>query len=163
MKTRRREFLERSGLTGLRLNPDLLEDQFKPKDPDRDAAWDLYVEFSTRVTAQNLPPDAGEEKAALASVDELFPLTRDILKKHGAEAGEFAKLSIPVLNQVIRPFTTKWHKVAQQPDAFNSPAQAAEFRAELASLQVQLHNYTRALASMADVEDLALLETGGPH
>jgi hypothetical protein len=36
-----------------------------------------------------------------------------------------------------------------------------EFRAKLFILQIQLRNYTRALAAMADVEDLTELEDTG--
>jgi hypothetical protein len=101
----------------------------------------------------------GDEKAALDSVHALFPLTRDILKRHGSGAGEFAKLAIPVLNQIVRPFTAKWHR-ATLAGAFQDAARRAEFRAELTTLQATLRNYTRALASLAEVEDLTTLETG---
>ena len=32
--------------------------------------------------------------------------------KPGFLEGEFAKLTIPVLNQIIRPFTAKWHRLS---------------------------------------------------
>jgi hypothetical protein len=54
----------------------------------------------------------------------IFPLTREILRKHGSGAGEFAKLAIPVLNQIIRPFTAKWHRRSLA-DAFKNPSAAA--------------------------------------
>src|SRR5205807_181403 len=79
-----------------------LEGDFSPKDADRDAAWELYVELLTRVTTQDLPPEHGDEKAALESVYAVFPLTRQILRERGSGCGEFAKLAIPVLNQIIR-------------------------------------------------------------
>ena len=152
-----RDFLEQWGLTGLKLNLGFLEGTFEPRDPDRAAAWDLYIELLTRITTQDLPPEAGEEQAALDSVYALFPLTRDILKKHGSGAGEFAKIAIPVLNQVTRPFTAKWHRLSHA-KAFENPALCAEFRQELTVLQGQLRAYTRALAAMAAVEDLTVLE-----
>jgi hypothetical protein len=37
----------------------------------------------------------------------VIPLTREILCKHGSGAGEFAKLAIPVLNQ-IRAIAEFW-------------------------------------------------------
>jgi hypothetical protein len=152
-----RDFLEQWGLTGLKLNLGFLEGSFEPRDPDRAAAWDLYIELLTRITTQYLPPDAGDEKTALDSVYQLFPLTREILKKHGSGAGEFAKIAIPVLNQVTRPFTAKWHRLLLA-KAFENPTLCAEFRKELAVLQGQLRTYTRALAAMAAVEDLTALE-----
>lgn len=156
-----RDFLEQWGLTSLKLNLGFLEGAFEPRDPDRAAAWDLYVELLTRITTQHLPPDHGDEQTALASVHSLFDLTREILKKHGSGAGAFARLAIPVLNQVIRPFTAKWHRLSLQ-KGFDDPARCQEFRRELAALQVVLRRYTRALAAMAAVEDLTALEIPPP-
>jgi hypothetical protein len=157
MAMKLRDFLEQWGLKSLKLNLGFLGAEFQPSDPDRAAAWDLYIELLTRITTQYLPPDAGDEKTALDSVYALFPLTREILKKHGSGAGEFAKIGIPVLNQIIRPFTAKWHRLSLA-KAFDSPAECAAFRTELADLQAKLRNYTRALAAMAAVEDLTALE-----
>ncbi len=156
---KRRDFLEQWGISGLKLSLPFIDAEFSPRDPDRAAAWELYVELLTRITTQPLPVEHGDEKAALDSVHALFPLTRDILKRHGSGAGEFAKLAIPVLNQIVRPFTAKWHR-ATLAGAFQDAARRAEFRAELTTLQATLRNYSRALASLADVEDLTTLETG---
>jgi hypothetical protein len=157
---KRRDFLEKWGLSGLKINLGFLEGEFAPRDFDRAAAWELYIELLTRVTTQHLPPEDGDEKTALDSVYALFPLTREILRKHGSGCGEFAKLAIPVLNQVIRPFTAEWHKRSLA-GAFQKPQDCAEFRAKLATLQTTLRNYTRALAAMAEVEDLTTLESAG--
>ena len=154
---KRHDFLEQWGLSSLKLNLGFLQGEFAPRDPDRAAAWELYVELLTRITTQHLPPADGDEKTALESVHALFPLTRDILRRHGSGAGEFAKLAIPVLNQIIRPFTAKWHRLALA-GAFQDAARCGEFRAELTALQAQLRNYTRALAALANVEDLTGLE-----
>jgi hypothetical protein len=158
---KRRDFLEKWGLSGLKINLGFLEGEFAPKDPDRAAAWDLYVELLTRITTQQLAPEHGDEKAALGSVYAIFGLTRQILKDHGAGAGEFAKLAIPVLNQVVRPFTARWHRLSLA-GAFQDPAQCGTFREELAALQPRLRSYTRALADLAGVEDLTTLEEPAP-
>lgn len=154
---KRRDFLERWGLSGLKLSLGFLDAEFHPRDPDRAAAWELYVELLTRATTQHLAPEHGDEKTALDSVYALFPLTRDILRRHGSGAGEFAKLAIPVLNQVIRPFTAKWHRLSLA-GPFQDAEQCTEFRAELAALQKVLRNYTKALSDLAQVEDLTELE-----
>lgn len=154
---KRRDFLEKWGLSGLKIKLGILEGEFQPRDPDRAAAWELYIELLTRVTTQYLAPDQGDEKAALDSVHALFGLTRDILKRQGSDCGEFAKLAIPVLNQVIRPFTAEWHRQSLA-GAFQDSAHCASFRAALASLQIRLRHYTKALAAMAAVEDLTELE-----
>jgi hypothetical protein len=152
-----RDFLEKWGLSNLKISLGFLEGEFAPRDPDRAAAWELYVELLTRVTTQSLRIEDGDEKTALESVHAIFPLTRSILRRQGSGSGEFAKLAIPVLNQVVRPFTAKWHPLAMA-DALGDAAWRREFRAELEILQRRLHDYTRALAAMTDVEDLTTLE-----
>ena len=64
---------------------------------------------------------------------------------------------MPVLNQVVRPFTAKWHK-ENLAGAFDNEVRRKEFREELAVLQDELRNYNRMLAKIADVEDLTDLE-----
>jgi hypothetical protein len=157
---KRRDFLEKWGLSSLKIKLPFLEGEFRPQDPDRAAAWELYVELLTRITTQYLPPEDGDEEAALQSVFVIFPLTREILRRHGSGAGEFAKLAIPVLNQIIRPFTAKWHRRSLA-GAFKNSERCREFRDELAALQPRLRDYTRALADMAQVEDLTTLEEPG--
>jgi hypothetical protein len=154
---KRRDFLERWGLTKLKIQLGFLNGEFEPRDPDRAAAWELYVELLTRITTQSLAPEDGDEKTTLDSVHAIFPLTREILRRQGAGCNEFAKLAIPVLNQIIRPFTAKWHR-ASLAGGFSAPERCREFRAELADLQGLLRNYTQALAAMAEVEDLTVLE-----
>jgi hypothetical protein len=154
---KRRDFLAKWGLSSLKINLGFLETEFEPKDPDRAAAWELYVELLTRITTQSLAPEDGDEKTALDSIHAIFPLTREILRSHGSGCGEFTKLAIPVLNQVIRPVTAKWHRLSLA-GAFSNPERCREFRSDLQRLQPRLLNYTRALAAMADVEDLTSLE-----
>ena len=69
----------------------------------------------------------------------------------------FAKLAVPVLNQIIRPVTRKWHRKSQE-GAFEVPEECERFRAELATLQQDLRAYTRLLAEMAEVEDLTEIQ-----
>ena len=154
---KRRDFLEQWGLSSLKIKLGFLEGEFAPRDTDRAAAWELYVELLTRITTQCLAPGDGDEQAALDSVHAIFPLTREILRRHGSGSGEFAKLAIPVLNQIIRPFTAKWHRLALA-GAFKDQDLCHEFRADLTALQPSLRSYTRALAAMANVEDLTTLE-----
>lgn len=154
---KRRDFLERWGLTKLKIQLGFLNGDFEPRDPDRAAAWELYVELLTRISTQSLGPEDGDEKTALDSVYAIFPLTREILRRQGSGCNEFTKLAIPVLNQIIRPFTAQWHRTSLA-GGFSDPDCCRVFRAELADLQGLLRNYTRALAAMAEVEDLTVLE-----
>ena len=151
-----KQLLERWELTGLKIKVPYLEMEWAPKDEDKAAAWELYVEMLTRVATQRLAPGTGLEPAALDSVYQLFPLTRSILKGHGRESINFAKIAIVVLNQIVRPFTAKWH--LRMNDGALDAARIEDFRAELADLQSRLRNYTRLLADMAGVEDLTDLE-----
>ena len=152
-----REWLNSWGMTSLKIKPPFLEMEFSPGDHDKAAAWDLYVELLTRITTQALPDDDGVEQAALSSVFKLFELTRTTLKSHGRKCAEFSKIAVVVLNQVIRPFTARWHKLSTE-GAFADPAHCKTFRSELVALQADLRKYTKMLADMAGVEDLTDLE-----
>ncbi len=125
---------------------------------DRNAAWELYIEMLTRIVTQPLSTESGDEKAALDSVYSLFPTTRDILRRYGRKTIHFSKIAIPILNQVVRPFTAKWHR-RRLSGSFKKPRGRKEFRDELATLRQSLRNYNRMLAEIADVEDLTDLET----
>ncbi len=147
-------FLQKYGFADLKVNAFILKANWKPQDSDKSAAWWLYVEMITRITTQ--PLKDGDEKTALDSIFALFAITREILKKHEG-CTEFSKIAIIVLNQVIRPFTAKWHILSLR-GAFQRPDECKEFRSELEELQKNLRNYTKMLAGMAGVEDLTSLE-----
>ena len=124
---------------------------------DQDAAWELYVEMLLRVVTQPLPSEAGDESTALKSIYALFPVTREILRRRGRSAISFSKVAIPIMNQVVRPFTTKWHSQSLT-GALGEPGKRAEFRKDLEALQSDLRNYNRLLAQIAGVEDLTDLK-----
>jgi hypothetical protein len=151
------DLFEKWNLTGLKVKTLLMDMEWKPSDPDKDAAWDLYIELLTRITTQSLPNEAGLEQTALESVYTLFEITRQTLKEHGRSCIQFTKISIIFLNQLIRPFTVKWHRLSEQ-RAFEDPEKCHEFRSELATLQIQIRNYTKLLADLANVEDLTEIE-----
>lgn len=152
-----REWLDKWSMTSLKINPPFLEMEWKPSDYDKDAAWDLYIELLTRVATQYLHPDHGDEETALRSIYNLFDLTREVIKRKGRHCIEFAKIAVVILNQIIRPFTAKWHKLSIQ-KAFDDPKHCRDFRKELDELQVVLRIYSKMLADMAGVEDLTNLE-----
>ena len=129
---------------------------------DKDAAWELHIEMLTRIVTQPLPSDAGDEKTALDSVHALFAITREILRRHGRGTIQFSKIAIPVLNQIVRPFTAKWHKESLA-GAFEHETKRKEFRDELEILQRELRNYNSLLAEIAGVEDLTDLEKTTPE
>jgi hypothetical protein len=155
-----KDLLENWGMTSLKLKAGFLETEWKPTDPDKDAAWDLYIELLTRITTQPLPVQDGIEKTALESVYSLFPTTRAILKFRGRQCTEFTKLAVVVLNQIVRPFTAKWHRISSA-NGFSDPAVCKQFRQELETLQQQLVIYAKALADIAGVEDMTELNNMG--
>lgn len=145
-------------LTSIKLGTSGVSMEITFKDEDRKAAWELYIEMLTRIVTQTLPDEMGDELTALDSVHSLFPITREILRRRGRDTIEFSKVAIPVLNQVVRPFTTKWHRESIS-GAFNDPLRCKEFHKELRLLQTDLRNYNHMLAEIAGVEDLTNLET----
>ena len=147
-----REWLKKWKLDTVRLSFSGLEAELKFNDTDRRAAWELYIELLTRVAANPLQEDSGDESQALQSLREIFGITRRVLKEYGPDAAEFTKIAILVLNFIIRPFTSKWHKKSLE-GAFNDPEEVVVFRKELTLLQSQLVNYMKALADIAGVQD----------
>ncbi len=151
------KWLENWDMTSLKIRTPFLEMKWQPRDEDKAAAWEMYVELMTRTATQPLDEQYGDEKAALESVYSLFPVTRQVLKNNTRSCAEFTKLAIVILNQVVRPFTAKWHRLSLQ-GAFDNPEKRVEFRKELGNLQLTLIKYARMLADMAGVEDLTVLE-----
>ena len=151
------EFFTQFHLEKVRFNVPFVGVEASFEESDKDAAWELYIEMLTRIVTQPLPAESGDEKTALDSVYSLFAVTREVLRRRGRGAIQFARVAIPVLNQIVRPFTAKWHKESLA-GAFDDPVERREFREELASLQEDLRNYNRMLARIAGVEDLTDLE-----
>jgi len=151
-----RKWFENVDLTKIKVNLKIVEMEWEPREPDREAAWELYIELLTRIVTQPLPAEYGDEKTALDSTYALFPITREILRRKGRDCVGFSRIAIVVLNQVVRPFTAKWHRLSLA-DAFKDQAQCRQFRSELGALQDDLRKYTRLLANIAEVEDLTEL------
>ncbi len=151
-----KKLLEKWDLTSLKIKTPFLDMEWEPRDEDKNAAWELYVEMITRVATQRLSPDEGDEATAVKSIYELFPLTRSTIKSNGRHCINFTRIAVVVLNQKVRPFTAKWHPRVLAGDLDDSAQN--QFRAELRDLQTGLRNYTRLLADLADVEDLTDLE-----
>ena len=154
-----KKWLENWDMTSLKIKTSFLEMDWQPREADKDAAWELYIELLTRITTQNLEDTYGDEKTALTSVFEIFELTREIIKKYKRDCIEFSKIAIVILNQKIRPFTAKWHSISIT-EGFND-TNSKEFRTDLKELQVILIVYTQMLGDMAgieEVDDLTKLE-----
>lgn len=140
-------------LSKVKLNLSFAELEFDTKSDDEIAAWEMYVELITRIITQPLSPDSGDEQTALNSVYSLFSSTRDILKKNGRTAQSFSKVSVVILNQVVRPFTAKWHKISLE-NGFKDLEICTAFRKDLEELQADMRSYASLLAYIARVEDI---------
>jgi hypothetical protein len=148
-----KKLLEKWDLTSLKINTPFLEMEWVPRDEDKVAAWELYIEL---MATQHLEPEAGDEAAALKSIADLFELTRDTIKRNGRYCTNFTRIAVVILNQKVRPFTAKWHPIVIE--GALGEAKKAAFRADLRALQADLRNYTRLLADVANVEDMTDLE-----
>lgn len=148
-----KQWLANWDMTKLQIKAGILEMEWTPQEKDREAAWELYVEMLTRIITQPLPEADGDENTALESVYALFEITREILRRKGRECVQFTKIAVIVLNQIVRPFTAKWHRLSML-GSFSNPEQRVEFRRELTTLQEELRKFTHLLADVAQVEDL---------
>lgn len=147
------ELFRKWGLSNIKLNVKFAELEFTPSEDDQTAAWEMYIELLTRIATQPLSNYEGDEKFALDSIYKIFDITRDILKKKGRKATNFTKIAIVILNQIIRPFTAKWHRKMLN-EVFENEEECTQFRNELCKLQKQLISYMKMLAELAMVEDL---------
>ena len=154
---RLQDLFRRFRLKNVRLNVGVATATISFQDADKDAAWELYIEMLTRIITQPLPQEAGDEQTVLDSVYALFGITREILRRQGRGTIQFTKVAVPVLNQIVRPFTAKWHRESLA-GAFNRDDRRAEFRDELANFQVELRKYSAMLAEIAGVEDITGFE-----
>lgn len=123
--------------------------------PDKIPAHALWVELSTRITAQPLQQRSGDEEAAVRSVHFLFGKTRELMAAH-PEALVFHRLAERFLNETLRPYTTRWHgwmvpdaqvrdKDGQPVARFRDPQVRQTFRAELQELQARLWLWMKVL------------------
>jgi len=139
---------------------------FEPDETQQRAAWELYVELTTRIAVQSLGADEGLMREALSSLYDIFGATREILREAGPAVAQgpnsFGPVAIEVLNKGLRPFMTKWHPLlmvheAKRPsdvsarDHERAWEHAAEFRKALAKVQEQMLIYAEALGQIAGV------------
>jgi hypothetical protein len=127
-----------------------------PKSPDALPAHLLRIELGTRITTQRLHYRSGEEETAAESVHLLFAKVRELMSNH-PDAEIFCKIGLRLLNQVVRPYTARWHgwMTESEEKAGGTPRFRDErvrrmFRVELRELQARLVGYQRVFESMAE-------------
>jgi len=125
---------------------------------DAAAAWALFIEFATRVTAYPLQP-GGSVQEALESLYSLFATTRTVLREAGPDVGRgpnaLGPLAITVLNEGVRPFLVAWRTELRSSGLDGTAELNAERRAafdlDLDQLRRSLEQYVDALGRIAGV------------
>jgi hypothetical protein len=154
---------------------------WRPNNAQQEAAWEMYVELITRVTVVELRPDEGLLREALSSLYTVFGSTREILRKKGSDVAKsddgdmsFGKLSVSVLNLVLRPVLAKWHPLlldyeSKKPDSL-SPLEHErnwdrydELRKVLEDTRGSMNQYANSLAAVAGVPSLIIQRTEQPE
>ncbi|MEQ1935402.1 MAG: hypothetical protein ABL962_16205 [Fimbriimonadaceae bacterium] len=133
-------------------------------DADKKPAHNLWIELTTRIATQRLPFRSGDEESAVSSIHNLFPAARKLMTEN-PDAREFIALADRMLNDVIRPYTARWHQwlttSATERNAEGKPALKfidewvrKQFRRELRELQPKLLGFAKALEAMKDGKEL---------
>ena len=151
------EKLSKWNFSSLKINVKFAEMEFTYTEFDEIASWEMYVELITRIATKELPNEYGDEKSALESIYSLFASIRELLKIYGRKGQAFSKLAVIILNQVIRPFTSKWH--IDSINDFQVKEKLIDFRKDLSNLQIELKKYAKALAEIANVEDISNIDS----
>jgi hypothetical protein len=140
--------------------------KFVPNTIEKQAAWSLYVELSTRIAAQPFDRETGLMREVLTSLYSLFGFTRQALRDAGPGVAHghnsFGPLAIRFLTEVLAPFTTKWHQPLLSYEALRPNDRSAlaheqhwerfaELSTDLQVLQKKVRAYTEALAEIAGI------------
>jgi hypothetical protein len=144
--------------------PQFADLSFVVDNSSKKVAWSLFIETITRITTQPLENDSGKIREALTSLFSLFNLSRELLKgmnpSSEKELMTVEMLAISMLNKVIRPRLSKWHKLLsdyEKSDQFNGEdnwEQNNECRKDLEKLRLDLIEYSRGFAELAKVKNL---------
>ena len=154
-----------------------IDGTWAPNEDERNASWELYVELVTRTSVVPLKDNQGILREVLDSFYDLFIITRKIMKNYGPSIAEprkkneysFGKLSIIILNYVIRPLLTKWHPLLQNYEATRDENVSVkehednweynkELREELENTRKILLAYSKQLAKVAKIKPLYPLD-----
>lgn len=146
----------------------------KRSEPQRRAAWALYVQLATRVATQKLDRQASAREA-LTSLYNLFTSVRETLMTVGPDAVEgpdsVGPLAIRLLNEGLRPFLAEWHnrlsafedqeaiRLAQElgPQFKGQPdesrwAEREKFLEAFETLQAELRTFAHAFGAVCGAE-----------
>ncbi len=148
----------------------------KPSEAERQAAFDLFIELASRTATVPLTADSGLIREALDSLHQFFGITREVLRQHGCDMAKsrhdgnlsLAAIALRVLNEILRPRTSKWHPLLaswEDSRATNGNGAtvlewerawplAAACRADLNALRADVRAYMDSLAQIAGTPSL---------
>lgn len=124
------------------------DQEWAPTATDKQAAGALHIELISRIATQPLGYSDGVEASALSSLHGLFEKTRS-LSSNGSEGVHFEFCAWFVLNEIVRPFSAKWHP-RQERGMLNALDTTDEFRAELTHVQSYLRLFDELLVDIRD-------------
>ena len=87
---------------------------FKPNSTDRQIAYSIWVELSTRKIGLDIDPENDVISEIYDSWFAFFAVTRELIKDipvskvRGSSTSKIIDLSVEVLNEGLRPHLTKW-------------------------------------------------------
>ncbi|MFV8750755.1 hypothetical protein ACNOYE_09410 [Nannocystaceae bacterium ST9] len=132
-------------------------------DVERRAAWNLYIELATRITARPLAPEHGRLRDALSSIHAIFAIVRETLKQAGPAVARgpmsLGGFSLRLLDEQLAPFLAEWHPrledwECKRPEQVG-PSEHERAWPEQAALRDQLELRRQAVAGY--IEALAIL------
>jgi len=145
--------------------------KWTPNTKERDAAWALYVEFSTRITSitRELGPerDFGSARLAMDSLNTLLNATREVLREAGptiaTKPDSLGPITIKVLNLSIRRILDDFHTKLEAHESNRDPGEDRvqherkwelyeAFWENMIEMQNGLKEYTESLESIAGVK-----------
>ena len=137
---------------------------FAANKAEQRAAWELYFEFSTRVSQRGFDKENARLRAALNSLHKLFDITRNVLREAGPDVvhgpDSLGPLAIEILNQGLDPYVSRWHyrleshekKIPEHVSSFEHERSWEHFDTavtELEELQAALSSYVEALGKIS--------------
>ena len=90
---------------------------FEPDDTEKDFAWAIYIELTSRVTLAPLAEHEGSLREALTSYYSVFKTLREQLRQAGPGIGRrrdgdgipLAATTVWLMNGILRPLLAQWH------------------------------------------------------
>ena len=147
---------------------------FRPSTAERNAAWELLVELTSRTTVTSLRRSEGLIGEELASYEQVIELTRELLRKAGPEVADdhhegnltLGLIAMRVLNEVLRPAVAKWQPKLADYEALRPAGvgpllweqrwpDANECRLALTAVRTTVRTYVDVLGRIAGTADLA--------